>query len=72
MEFIMSEQSKEPVTTEEEEMRELLKIRREKLKVLQAAGADPFEITKFNVDSSSKDIKEQFLYKGCFFYFMYL
>lgn len=60
MEFIMSEQSKEPVTNEEEEMRELLKIRREKLKALQVAGADPFEITKFDVDSSSKDIKEQF------------
>ncbi len=41
---------------------EQLKIRRDKLKNLQDLENDPFSITKFNVDSSTKDIKNNFDY----------
>lgn len=47
-----------PVT--EEEIHQLLKVRREKLSALQEAGKDPFEITKFDVTHHSTDIKENF------------
>ena len=38
----------------------LLKVRREKLAELQAAGKDPFQITKYNVTHHSSDVKEQY------------
>ena len=44
----------------QQEMTELLKIRREKLAQLQADGKDPFQITKFDVTKHSNDIKENF------------
>ncbi len=39
---------------------ELLKIRRDKLAELQAAGKDPFQVTKFAWDATSAQIKENF------------
>ena len=39
---------------------ELLQIRREKLAELQAAGKDPFVITKYDVTHHSSDIKDNF------------
>ena len=39
---------------------ELLQIRREKLRELQAAGQDPFQITRFEVSANSTEIKEKF------------
>ncbi len=39
---------------------EQLKVRREKLKLLQQSGQDPFSITKFDINSHSKDIKNNF------------
>ncbi len=57
----MSEQEK--VTTEEmteEQLSELLQIRRDKLAALQEAGRDPFEITKYDVDTHNVDIREGF------------
>lgn len=45
---------------QEQDINQLLKIRREKLSVLQEAGKDPFKITKFDVTAHSRDIKENF------------
>ena len=49
----------EPVQTEQE-LRELQRIRREKLAALQQGGKDPFEITKFDVSHHSAEIKNNF------------
>ena len=45
---------------EAQNLGEQLKVRREKLKILQDSGQDPFSITKFNVTSSSRDIIDNF------------
>ena len=45
---------------QEQDLGQLLKVRREKLSELQAAGKDPFVITKFDVTAHSTDIKENF------------
>ena len=44
----------------EENLSELRQIRRAKLKELQDAGQDPFQITKYVVSHHSADIKENF------------
>ena len=44
----------------EEELSEILKVRREKLKELQEAGEDPFKIVKYDKTHSSKEIKDNF------------
>lgn len=44
----------------EQDLNELLKIRREKLVELQEKGRNPFELTKFNVDYHSNDIIDNF------------
>lgn len=57
----MAEQKKNDSGQEPEQSRsELLQIRRDKLKELQAAGEDPFTITKYEVTSYSAQIKLQF------------
>ena len=43
-----------------QDVNQLLKVRREKLAALQEAGKDPFQITKFPVDTHSTDIKENY------------
>lgn len=45
---------------QEQDINQLLKVRREKLAALQAAGKDPFQITKYDVTHHSTDIKEHF------------
>lgn len=45
---------------QEQDIGQLLKVRREKLVNLQAAGRDPFRITKYEVSHHSTDIKEHF------------
>lgn len=45
---------------EQQELNELLKIRREKLKELQDKGSNPFEITKFDVTHHSNDVADNF------------
>ncbi len=58
----MDEQMKnQPV--QEENLSELLQIRRDKLRDLQAAGEDPFAITKFTVTDYSAAIKDGFSQK---------
>lgn len=42
------------------DLSEQRRIRRGKLKELQDAGQDPFQITKFNVTAHSTDVKEKF------------
>lgn len=45
---------------QEQDIHQLLKVRREKLAALQEAGKDPFQITKYNVTHHSAEIKENF------------
>ena len=45
---------------QEQDLNQLLKIRREKLAALQQAGRDPFHITKYEVTHHSKEIKDHF------------
>ena len=45
----------------QQDLNEILKVRREKLAALQAAGKDPFQITKFDVTHHSAEIRESFL-----------
>ena len=47
-------------TVKVQDEKQLLKVRREKLAELQAAGKDPFRITKYDVSVHSADIKEQY------------
>ena len=51
-----SEQNNQP----QQDINQLLKVRREKLKNLQEAGKDPFRITKYDVTHHSTEIKEHF------------
>ncbi len=45
---------------QEQDINQLLKVRREKLAALQEAGKDPFRITKYDVTHHSAEIKEHF------------
>ena len=44
----------------EQDLSEILKVRREKLAALKEQGSDPFKITKFNVTHKAGDIKANF------------
>ena len=44
----------------QQDVNQLLKVRREKLKELQENGRDPFQITKYDVTHHSMEIKNQF------------
>lgn len=46
--------------TQEQDINQLLKIRREKLEELQENGKDPFQITKFDVTHHSMDVKDNY------------
>lgn len=48
------------VQVSQEELSELLKVRREKLDKLQEEGRDPFEIVKYPVDKHSNEIVENY------------
>ncbi|MEY8386325.1 lysine--tRNA ligase [Oscillospiraceae bacterium 38-13] len=52
----MAEQMKKP----EQDLSEQTRVRREKLAELQAAGEDPFQLTRFDWDTTSRQIKENF------------
>lgn len=56
----MAEQNNQNNQPKEQDINQLLKVRREKLVALQEAGKDPFKITKFDVTHHSRDIKEHF------------
>ena len=52
----MAEQKK----VQEQDVNQLLKVRREKLADLQANGRDPFQITKYEVTHHSQEVKDGF------------
>ena len=52
----MAEQRK----NQEQDLGQLLKVRREKLAALQAEGKDPFKITKYEVTRHSEEIRQEF------------
>ena len=52
----MAEQKK----VQEQDINQLLKVRREKLAELQENGKDPFQITKFDMTHHSAEIKENY------------
>ncbi len=52
----MSEKTQAP--QKEQNLNELLQIRRDKLAALQAEGNDPFQIVKFDVTHHSQDVKD--------------
>ena len=54
------QQNQQKKQNQEPDLNQLLKVRREKLAELQAAGKDPFQITKYDVTIHSADIKEQY------------
>lgn len=56
----MAEQNKQNQQPKEQDINQLLKVRREKLAALTEAGKDPFRITKFDVTHHSMDIKDNF------------
>ena len=45
---------------QQQNLSQLLQVRRDKLKELQESGNDPFQITKYAVDNDSANIKENF------------
>jgi len=45
---------------QEQDINQLLKVRREKLAALQEADKDPFQITKYDVTHHSTEIKDNF------------
>ena len=53
----MAEQQKKP--QKEQDINQLLKVRREKLANLQAEGKDTFVITKYDVTHHSMEIKDK-------------
>lgn len=54
----MSEQNKGKEKKFEQDLNQLLKVRREKLENLQAAGKDPFKITKYDQTHHTEEAKE--------------
>jgi len=56
----MAEKNNQNQAGEQQNLSQLLQIRRDKLKELQASGNDPFQITKYVVDNDSANIKANF------------
>ncbi len=53
----MAQEKQTPAT---QDIRQLLKVRREKLAALQEEGNDPFQITRFDVSAHTAEIKNDF------------
>ena len=56
----MAENNNPGAVSEQQNLSQLLQIRRDKLKQLQQEGNDPFQITRYEVDNDSANIKEHF------------
>lgn len=57
----MAEQNvKEPQAEEEQDLKEILKIRRDKLAKMQENGRDPYQITSFEVQQKAQEIVDRF------------
>ncbi len=48
------------INEQEQDLKQILKVRRDKLKALQDAGMDPFTITKYDVTHHAQEIKDNF------------
>ena len=53
----MSNENRTPAAEQAEDLSEILQVRRDKLKALQDAGRDPFQLTVFNRSAYSAEIK---------------
>lgn len=56
----MADNKENQAINSEENFNDLIRVRREKLKNLQDAGQDPFQITKYDVTCHSADVKENY------------
>ena len=56
----MADKNNQNAAPEQQNLSQLLQIRRDKLKELQESGNDPFQITKYVVDNDSANIKANF------------
>ena len=56
----MADKNHQTGAVEQENLSQLLQIRRDKLKELQESGNDPFQITRYVVDNDSANIKDNF------------
>ncbi|MFQ9245494.1 MAG: lysine--tRNA ligase [Lachnospiraceae bacterium] len=54
----VSQEQNQTQKNQEQDVNQLLKVRREKLAALQAAGKDPFQITKYDQTHHTSDAKE--------------
>ena len=57
----MAEQNGQNNQPKQQDVNQLLKVRREKLAEMQEAGKDPFEITKYDVTHHSEDVKALYI-----------
>jgi len=56
----MTQENTPRTAAPEQELSEILRVRREKLEALQAAGCDPFHITRFEVNRHAAEIRDDF------------
>lgn len=56
----MSEAQNQNQSTQQQDINQLLKVRREKLAALQEKGKDPFQVMRYDVTHHSKEIKDNF------------
>ena len=56
----MSEEKVVNQAAEEEALQEQVKVRREKLAAMQQAGKNPYEVTRFDWDTTNKEIRDNF------------
>ena len=56
----MAEQTNVNNQEVQQDLSEILKVRREKLRALQEEGRDPFQVTKFEVSRHAQEIKDNF------------
>jgi len=56
----MAEERNQNTAAVEQDLSEILKVRRDKLAALRAEGRDPFQETKFDVTHHAQDIKDNF------------
>lgn len=57
----MGQQNNENNGAPQQDVNQLLKVRREKLQTLQENGKDPFVITKYDVTHHSEDVKTEYI-----------
>ena len=56
----MAEERNQNTASAEQDLSEILQVRRDKLAALRAEGRDPFQETKFDVTHHAQDIKDNF------------